>query len=133
MCLIIHKPIKTDRIPADYLDNAKRKNADGFGITYTDTFETIRTMDYALADKLLDVDRPYVAHFRYATRGEINEANCHPFDITTDSIIYSNGTVAQLGNKTTCDTQVVADILYKIPRQYWRDILPVHRHPLLPS
>ena len=123
MCLIIHKPNPKSVIPQTYIDNAKRKNPDGFGIVYTDTFECFTTMDYAEADKLIAESRPFVAHYRYATKGTIDITNCHPFIIDDDHYLFSNGTVASLGDDKICDTQRVCELLARIPRSHWQDVL----------
>jgi len=130
MCLIIHKPKADSTIEEFILDNAERINPDGFGIVYTDNNECVRTMDYETARELISAPRPFVAHYRYATRGTINKRGCHPYVITSmsqdnDNIVrlFSNGTVADLGNETLCDTKVVAQMLTRIPNQHWADVL----------
>lgn len=126
MCLIIHKPKGKTQIPKTYLDNAESKNKDGFGIVYLDNGQLETTMDYKKARKLVEAKRPFVAHYRYATRGKINEANCHPFSVYKDDEnywLFSNGTVAQLGSKDVCDTKVVTDILEELPTEYWSQVL----------
>lgn len=121
MCIIIHKP-ETGIIPANILDNAETKNADGFGITFLDTMETFKTLDYNKARVMAESERPFVLHYRYATVGDVNADNCHPFP-AKDGVLYSNGTVADLGDKDESDTSVVAGMLDKIPKKYWKDIL----------
>jgi gamma-glutamylcyclotransferase (GGCT)/AIG2-like uncharacterized protein YtfP len=121
MCIIIHKP-KAGIIPANILDNAETKNADGFGITFLDTMETFKTMDYDKARVMAENERPFVLHYRYATVGDVNEENCHPFP-AKDGVMYSNGTVADLGNKKQSDTAVVAEMLDRTPKKYWKDML----------
>ena len=123
MCLIIHKPKAKSRIDDFIIDNAEDINPDGFGIVYTDDNSCITTMDYDKARELLDVDRPYVAHYRYATRGAINLDNTHPFPITENMWLFSNGTVSDLGDDNTSDTQIVSKILGRTPPRYWRDLL----------
>ena len=132
MCLIIHKPTADSIIPEFILDNAERINPDGFGIVYTDNNECVRTMDYETARELISVARPFVAHYRYATRGTINKSNCHPYVVNAsedmrnvDGIVrlFSNGTVADLGDDELCDTKVVAKMLKRIPEEYWDDVL----------
>ena len=121
MCLIIHKPDATTPIPAEYIDNAEDKNPDGFGIVYLDNGEQVTTMDYNYARHLIEVDRPLIAHYRYATRGEVNLGNCHPFVIEQDGdhYFFTNGTIADLGNKNTSDTLAASKILATIPQKYW--------------
>jgi gamma-glutamylcyclotransferase (GGCT)/AIG2-like uncharacterized protein YtfP len=130
MCLIIHKPTAESEIPEFILDNAERINPDGFGIVYTDNNECVRTMDYQTARELISAQRPFVAHYRYATRGSIGKAGCHPYIITgmsqnNDDVVrlFSNGTVADLGDDQLCDTKVVAKMLMRIPSEHWSDVL----------
>ena len=124
MCLIIHKPKAGSVIPDQYITNAENINPDGFGITYLDGVkpETHITMNYDEARSFIKQQRPFVAHYRYATVGDVNESNCHPFKFN-GNYLYSNGTVAKLGNKKKSDTKVVADYLSKIPNQYWHMVL----------
>lgn len=123
MCLIIHKTNKDDIIPDHILDNAERINPDGFGIVFTDNNECVRTMDYNQARELILSERPFVAHYRYATRGTVDKATCHPYHIQDYVRLFSNGTVADLGDKDTCDTLVVANMLKRMPKKYWNDVL----------
>jgi hypothetical protein len=121
MCLIIHKP-KNKRIPAEYIRNAMQLNPHGFGITWLDNGETERTLDYANIERLLDTDRPYVCHFRFATVGKVNKPNCHPFEITNAPryVIYSNGTVDGYGNVHCSDIRMIADkVLGSMNRNKW--------------
>ena len=124
MCLIIHKPKGKTQIPTTFIDNAERKNPHGFGIVYLDTGDCYVTEDYTKARSWLEEKRPFVAHYRYATRGKIDTGTCHPFLIESqNSWLFSNGTVANLGDKDTCDTEVVADILNDIDPDLWKTIL----------
>jgi gamma-glutamylcyclotransferase (GGCT)/AIG2-like uncharacterized protein YtfP len=124
MCLIIHKPKAGSVIPEQYITNAETINPDGFGITYLDGIkpETHITMDYDKARSFISQQRPYVAHYRYATVGDVNDDNCHPFKFN-GNYLYSNGTVANLGNKKQSDTKIVSQYLSKIPSQYWHMVL----------
>tara|TARA_E500000178_G_scaffold176914_1_gene175696 strand:+ start:6097 stop:7095 length:999 start_codon:yes stop_codon:yes gene_type:complete len=123
MCLIIHKPNADTIIPQHILDNAEDINPDGFGIVYTDTNECIRTMDYNHAHELVIAKRPFVAHYRYATRGTVDKATCHPYHVQDLIRLFSNGTVADLGDKQTCDTAVVAGYLKKFKQDTWKAML----------
>ena len=123
MCLIIHKPNADTIIPQHILDNAETINPDGFGIVYTDTNECIRTMDYNHAHELVIAKRPFVAHYRYATRGTIDKATCHPYHVQDLIRLFSNGTVADLGDKDTCDTAVVAGYLKSYKQDTWQAML----------
>jgi gamma-glutamylcyclotransferase (GGCT)/AIG2-like uncharacterized protein YtfP/predicted glutamine amidotransferase len=121
MCLIIYKPNHKSKIPSKYLSNAKRINPDGFGILYLDNGELIKTLDYKSVDALVNVERPFVAHFRYATQGKINKKNIHPAPCAIGHV-FSNGTVP-LGCDKVSDTRVVAGYLESIPREHWATLL----------
>lgn len=127
MCIILIKP-KADLVIPDYvLDNAEIINPDGFGITYLDKPETIKTMDYDKARELVESPRPFVAHYRYATKGSVAKRNCHPFPFRDlEGIcwrLYMNGTVPHLGGKKSTDASTIANLLGKVPRDYWRQVL----------
>lgn len=125
MCLIIYNQTGK-KIPSHILDNAEDLNPDGFGITFLDTFETVRSMDYEEARILSATNRPFVAHYRYATVGSVKKKNCHPFPFKNEGVkyvLFSNGTVAGLGDKKKTDTQAVAEMLAEMPKQYWQSML----------
>lgn len=124
VCLIIHKP-KGKKVPIDIIREAARRNPDGYGITYLDSFRTHRGMKCNSLDYLSKTERPYVLHFRYATVGDISEDNCHPFSIPTKHhLLYSNGTVYGYGDEDRSDTQEIAqDVLSKLPKKSWKKFL----------
>tara|TARA_R110002074_G_scaffold86269_2_gene190575 strand:+ start:357 stop:1217 length:861 start_codon:yes stop_codon:yes gene_type:complete len=123
MCLIIHKPAGK-KIPADIIKRAKLVNPHGFGITYLDDGFTFKTMDYGKVAKAIDTDRALVCHFRYATVGNIDLNNAHPFNVGDSHVIYSNGTVEGFGNKTTSDIAHIAkDILPRLNKSDWQPFL----------
>lgn len=127
MCLIIYKKTANQEIPSHILDNAEKKNPDGFGISFLDgNYETVKTMDYKEARKLVEMKRPFVAHYRYTTKGATNEENCHPFagkKRFSTFQLYSNGTVEQYGTDEKTDTEEVKELLERAPRSHWESIL----------
>jgi gamma-glutamylaminecyclotransferase len=121
MCVIL---IKDDNkiINEQLLKNSMDKNPDGLGVVWLDkneiTYHDSKDID------ILRSDRPYIAHFRYATVGEVSLANCHPFPIgDTGEYLMQNGTVRNLGNKQMTDTEHLANLLAELPRQTWRNVL----------
>ncbi|QDP56274.1 MAG: putative gamma-glutamylcyclotransferase [Prokaryotic dsDNA virus sp.] len=123
MCIIIiknnKKLIKTETLMASAL-----KNQDGLGILWLDKWEV--TFHDSADYMQLKTTRPFIAHFRYATVGEVSKANCHPFDINEDEILFQNGTVYGLGNKKKTDTQHMAEILADLPRKRWKSVLEMN-------
>jgi len=121
MCIIIHKP-QAGVLNTDITSTAEYLNQDGFGIVYLDTLTVHRTMDYKKAREWVASERPFVAHYRYATKGKVNRASCHPYPFT-GGLLVSNGTVESLGDKDVCDTEVIAKYLGTVPVDYWPQLL----------
>ena len=124
MCVIIVKQ-KNNKIPMKTLENASLINPHGLGVTWLDTFKT----DYLQSDdyEVLFTERPFIAHFRYATIGKINRENTHPFVCgeNKDEILMMNGTVAGYGNKNMTDSKHLANELGTISREKWKAHLKV--------
>ena len=120
MCVIICNP-KGLVIQDDVLLKASTLNPHGLGFTMLDTGVTryVGSNDY----DVLRTNRPYIAHFRYATIGKVSKRNAHPFTITASKALYQNGTVANLGGGDTTDTEAMATLLSKCPESEWKDIL----------
>lgn len=121
MCVIMIKD--NDKQPdINLLQNASLLNPDGLGIVWLDT----NNITYHDSDDfdILYTERPYIAHFRYATVGEISIENCHPFPIgNTGEYLMQNGTIKNLGDKSMTDTEHLASMLAEMPRYLWRDVL----------
>lgn len=122
MCIIIVKQ-KGNKVPMQTLKNSARINQHGLGIIWLDTYsvEYHKSNDY----KLLDTSRPYIAHFRYATKGAINLENTHPFNCGkfSDEFLFHNGTIRGYGDNKTCDSKALARELGGVPRTEWKDKL----------
>jgi gamma-glutamylaminecyclotransferase len=122
MCIIIIKQ-KQNSVPMEILKNSARINPHGLGIVWLDTYSVSyhKSKDY----NLLNTTRPFIAHFRYATVGEVNRENTHPFVCgnNSDELLMMNGTIKNLGNTKMCDSKVLANALGKIPRHTWKQEL----------
>lgn len=110
MCVIIvNKDGK--KLPHGVVARAMAINPDGFGIAYLDgEREIIKTMDYKDAFDHVQSGRPYVAHFRYTTRGATNISNCHPFP-SGDGVMFHNGTISIETKQGQVDSEVIADLV----------------------
>lgn len=112
MCIIIRnttgKPVP-EKVAADCV----RINPDGFGIIYLDgKGDHFRTLDMETARLILATEtRPYVAHCRYATVGEVSAAGIHPFAIGRGRYLFQNGTL-DVCDTTSCDTEQLARSLF---------------------
>jgi gamma-glutamylaminecyclotransferase len=112
MCLIIHKP-KGKRVPTNILDKAMQVNPDGLGIINVSNYtRPYKSLDYAGAHDLINIDDELIIHFRYATKGKVSLQNIHPFRIPqTCSWIFSNGTIDGFGNDEHSDIAEFAEVL----------------------
>lgn len=121
MCVIIIKNRK-NKVNKEDLIKASVMNPHGLGIFWTDTGEIQKTESDNFG--FLLTDRPYIAHFRFATIGDISPENAHPFKIDKSNFLFQNGTNNNLycsSGKT--DTQLLAEILKDVPEKNRLDIL----------
>lgn len=119
MCVIIIKQ-KGKQLAKDVAKTSARINPHGLGVIWLDTFEVSyhASKDYSV----LDTDRPFIAHFRYATVGAINKDNTHPFRCgdNKNEWLMMNGTIRGLGNDKMSDSKELAISLGELPRNTWK-------------
>lgn len=110
-------------LPKGVAKTAARINPDGMGIIWLDTFEVSHHKSSEF--KKLNTERPFIAHFRYATVGEVSRDNTHPFRCGSNKNewLMMNGTIGGLGNHKVCDSRVLADKMGDIPRHKWKSEL----------
>ena len=125
MCVIIIKQ-KAGKLSQEVARTSSRINPHGLGVIWLDTFEV--TYHKSADFKVLDTERPFIAHFRYATVGAINKQNTHPFQCGNNKNEYlmMNGTIRGLGNIKMSDSKVLANNLGAIPRNLWKAELEKH-------
>jgi len=119
MCVIIIKQ-KENLMSEEIAKTSSKINPHGLGIIWLDTFEVTyhKSKDY----RLLLTERPFIAHFRYATMGAVNRENTHPFICgnNKDELLMHNGTIKGLGSAELCDSKALAIELGSTPRQDWK-------------
>lgn len=122
MCVIIIKQQGRD-LPQEVAKKSARINPDGLGVVWLDNYEVTyhKSKDY----KVLFTDRPFIAHFRYATVGKVGKSNTHPFVCGKQHHEYlmMNGHICGLGNTQDCDSKLLARALGEIGRHRWSDEL----------
>lgn len=115
MCMIIVS--KCGIIPPDsQIYELAIMNPHGWGIAYLRNGRTVisRGMD---ADRLVKVIRrvagnPYVVHMRYATHGDVDLENTHPFSIGNGWWLFHNGIIdISITDPRRSDTYHFADLL----------------------
>jgi len=117
MCVIIVKQ-KGQLLPKEVAKTSARVNPHGLGVIWMDTFEV--TYHRSSEFKTLLTDRPFIAHFRYATVGKIGKANTHPFQCNKHEWLMMNGTINGKGNAQESDSKVLARELGEKPRHTWK-------------
>jgi gamma-glutamylcyclotransferase (GGCT)/AIG2-like uncharacterized protein YtfP len=119
MCVIIIKQ-EGKIVPQEVAKTSARINPHGLGVIWLDTFEV--TYHKSNEYKVLFSDRPFIAHFRYATVGAINKENTHPFRCgeNKQEWLMMNGTIRSLGDVKKSDSRVLADHLGSVPRHKWK-------------
>jgi hypothetical protein len=83
MCLAIYKPAGTE-VPLKHLENGFENHSDGAGMAWAvDGVLHVRKGMFKIAEVIEQYeaikDCPALIHFRKATHGKIDAANCHPF------------------------------------------------------
>ncbi|UOF82491.1 gamma-glutamyl cyclotransferase [Caudoviricetes sp.] len=123
MCVIIIKQKKNHVVTRQTLERAGTINPDGLGIVWLDDYSISyhKSKDWAV----LDTPRPYIAHFRYATKGKVGRSNTHPFQCgeVKHEFLMHNGTIAGLGTHEVCDSRMLAEAIGKTPRHTWEQAL----------
>lgn len=120
MCIIIIKD-NDNVIDDSILLKSSMINADGLGVIWLDDWEV--TKHESNEYNVLQTNRPFIAHFRYATVGKICIENTHPFTINKDEVLMQNGSLHGLGSKDIVDGDEMASILADVPKKYWAKIL----------
>jgi predicted glutamine amidotransferase len=104
MCLIIANFSQGKEVSREEFNNAKGNNADGIGISYSDgerivikkfitAGEQKKAYDYYRTVRALRPSPNVLIHFRYATHGVINAANCHPYRVNKNLCFVHNGII----------------------------------------
>lgn len=126
MCLIALSTATGDFLKRREMVQASDTNPVGFGMMYLngDRVSTYRTMDKGIAEDPYGAfpkrGTVFATHWRFATAGAVNEANCHPFPILSrdfgddmDLYVMFNGTLRQYADVSPqwSDTAIWAKVL----------------------
>ena len=103
MCILIHHPAGT-RFNQDQLLDFFSKNSDGFGaiVKRGDTVEVLKSIGTFEEISALYLEQvsghEAIIHFRMKTHGEIDIANCHPYEVVPGVWMSHNG-ILSTGNR----------------------------------
>ena len=120
MCIAIYKPAETAPDWEAY-ENGMDGNPDGWGFTAVIKGELTTRVGLGKFSQFKKTFEPYatgnqcMVHFRYATHGLVNFANCHPFHVTPGLAVIHNGIVSiePNVNKNMSDTWHFTELVLK--------------------
>ena len=127
MCVIVYKQKKAN-ITKKVLRQCWNENPDSGGFMFSTKGEliihkgytTFKTLykDFRKQERLHNEN--FVLHFRIATHGKINEANCHPFIVNKNIGFVHNGILNCVkATKEKSDTSVFCEqVLRKLPNNF---------------
>jgi predicted glutamine amidotransferase len=119
-----------NNIPFDFIDEAQRKNRDGYGVSWVEdgAVQTFKTLDYEeYKTKLTELeDKLIVVHLRATSAGTTCIDNVHPFTVPT-GVMFHNGTISGLKSTgtTDSDTNILAQLISKTKFNKVTDIAPL--------
>ena len=125
MCIAILKP-SDKTLDKSLLQACADNNPDGCGFAYNEDDKIIikKFMDFNSfwkEYKKVQDNKTMLIHFRIATHGNVELANCHPFKLNNHMALIHNGIISGYGSKTEnlSDTKdfinkVIGNISYKM-------------------
>lgn len=128
MCIAIYKP-KGEKVCKDRLSNSFNRNPHGAGFAFAEGAGEVHirkgffTFDqfWRAYEKANKPQRSFLIHFRWATKGEKNKSNCHPFRLTKSHAMIHNGTISRIrlkaGGSDTANfaKRILAPIVHSHP------------------
>ena len=119
-------------LDAKVFDNAWDNNSDGFGMAWVENrtvhrFKTLASaaIAYNHYNKIRSKHGntgPIILHFRLATHGKTDYANCHPFKVRSGLVFAHNGILeVSHPNKSLSDTAAFCELLKQLPDNFLRE------------
>jgi hypothetical protein len=110
MCCIIHRPTGAKEIPDSTIEEIIRINPHGWGVSYmkNNKLQIEKSMEMsAVKDKIRGLEKEdleFIFHARWATHGDKNLVNCHPFKIKNGALFHNGRINVYCRDKGFSDT-----------------------------
>ena len=137
MCIAIWNPPEAQDIEKAVLARCRDANPDGMGMAWAEAgrLHVIKRLSrfgkfYRSYTRARAQHKGVLLHFRIATSGKRDFANCHPFQAGTDAVLCHNGIFGDLGTPEISDTREFVGMLDGLVRavpSWWKspEITPV--------
>lgn len=126
MCIAIINALGT--LDETTFHNCWESNPHGGGLAYVDDGQVkiLKEMDSVshLYRQYSDIRKynklPMIIHFRVATSGDVDENNCHPFEVMPGLVMAHNGIIEHVDtDPQTSDTRAfISQVLSKLPEDF---------------
>jgi len=133
MCIAILQTKSATALTFDEFENSWKRNPDGAGMLFANAGKMVTIKELDCLESFYDTYRyifdgghaegALAIHFRYATHGLKNEANCHPFLVDNKLGFIHNGIIHSVkATATKSDTRVfMEEVLRKLPKGFYKD------------
>lgn len=119
MCCIIYRPKDAPEIKKEYIEKIVKKNPHGWGIAYSDKKEVFVSKSLEMNKAIDEIRRleklniEFLFHARWATHGDKDLQNCHPYDLP-EAVLFHNGKInIKCPNKKMSDTWHFCNVIKK--------------------
>lgn len=121
------------KLTTEQIESAWRSNPDGGGFGWSEKgkvhvlkFKLLKPFTEALLEHMESKSVPTIVHFRWATHGDKEKGNVHPFFVNEDLLMCHNGVIGIRSESTDdahkSDTKIFSEyILSTLPKNFFRN------------
>jgi len=128
MCIAILNKANGANLSRKTLRRCQAANPDGIGIAWTEdgtvkVKKSVKSLDviFKTYQRARTFDTDILLHFRLATHGQVSVANCHPFNIDSNTVVIHNGIIDGFGSDDLSDTLHFTNHILRGLPEGWRD------------
>lgn len=128
MCCIIYRPKDAPEIKKDYIEKIIAKNPHGWGLAFSDKKDVFVQKSLVMDEAIEQIRRlekkniEFLFHARWATHGDKDLENCHPYDLTK-GVLFHNGKIdIKCHNKKMSDTWHFSKVINKRLKRHGKSL-----------